>query len=482
MQPGRYNFSRENATPELLPGRKVSAGYFDAFQVHPASGPGLHRGGRSPGAEHEVVLSYQAWKKRFGADPNIVGQGLVLNQQTLSRGRRHGPGFQLAEPGRAVDADRVAARAVSRSGYRYNENLFALGRLRPGVTAQQANTYLQHKAQENIASEGEKSYGRFSGWGMFAMPLTEFIGGSLRKPLTMLLVAVGMVLLIACANIAGLQMARASARQRDLAIRVALGAQRSRLLRQALVESIVLTVGGAALGLLVALITAPLLLKSLPAMLGTQIQPSFRGPVLLFVSAIAVVCSLFCGLVPAWQRTQPGWFNALQEGGRSGSTGIVSQRTRSVLVVAQIALSLLLLAGAGLLLSSLQALERVETGFQPNGLLSASFSLPATVLRPGLVVPTRPALIKSPPPPQPPPHKTPATPRLRRSSTRCRNICAAFPALATPRLLIPCPSLMTAARPASTSRARLFRRISRDRTETSASSRRIIFPRCACLW
>ena len=195
----------------------------------------------------------------------------------------------------------------------------------------------------------------------------------------MLLIAVGMVLLIACANIAGLQMARASARERDLAIRVALGAQRVRLLRQALMESIVLTVAGVVLGFVVAMATAPLLLHYLPDALGTQIQPSFRGPVLLFVTGIAVLCSLLCGLVPAWQRTQPGWFNALQEGGRSGTGSLVQQRARSSLVVAQIALSLLLLTGAGLLLTSLKALEQVETGFQPSGLLSARFSLPQSI-------------------------------------------------------------------------------------------------------
>jgi cell division protein FtsX len=174
-------------------------------------------------------------------------------------------------------------------------------------------------------------------------------------------------------------MARASARERDLAIRVALGAQRVRLLRQALVESIVLTVAGVALGFVVAMATAPLLLRYLPDMLGTQIQPSFRGPVLLFVTGIAALCSLLCGLVPAWQRTQPGWFNALQEGGRSGTLSLVHQRARSSLVVAQIALSLLLLTGAGLLLTSLKALEQIETGFQPSGLLSARFSLPQSI-------------------------------------------------------------------------------------------------------
>ena len=149
-----------------------------------------------------------------------------------------------------------------------------------------------------------------------------------------------------------------------MAIRVALGAQRVRLLRQALMESIVITVAGVALGFVVAWVTVPLLLRYLPDALSTTIQPSFRGPVLLFVTGIAVMCSLLCGLVPAWQRTQPGWFNALQEGGRSGTGSLIQQRARSFLVVAQIALSLLLLTGAGLLLTSLKALEQVETGLR----------------------------------------------------------------------------------------------------------------------
>ena len=177
-------------------------------------------------------------------------------------------------------------------------------------------------------------------------------------------------------------MARATARERELAVRVALGAQRVRLLRQALVESIVLTIAGVVLGFVVAMATAPLLLRYLPAALSTQIQPSFRGPVLLFVTGIAVVCSLLCGLVGAWQRSQPGWFNALQEGGRTGTGGAVHQRIRSALVVTQIALSLVLLAGAGLLLSSLKALQQVETGFVPSGLLSARFTLPQSVYGP----------------------------------------------------------------------------------------------------
>ena len=247
MQAGSYNFSRENTSPELLRGARVSSGYFDVFGARPYLGRVFNPEEDVPDAEHEVVLSYQAWQKRFGADPNIVGQDVVLNQQSYRVVGVMGPDFNWPNQAELWTPIALPPARYHDQNYRYNENLFAVGRLRPGVTLQQADTYLTRKAQENIASEGEKSYGRISGWGMFAVPLTEFIGGSLRKPLTMLLIAVGMVLLIACANIAGLQIARASARQRDLAIRVALGAQRSRLLRQALLESIVLTMAGAVL-------------------------------------------------------------------------------------------------------------------------------------------------------------------------------------------------------------------------------------------
>ncbi len=379
MQGGSFNYARENANPELLNGARVSSGWFETFDVRPYLGRVFTPEEDQPGAGNEAVLSYRTWKARFASDPNIVGQTLMLNNQAFRIVGVMGPSFNWPNQAELWVPIALPPARYHDPEYRYNEYLLALGRLRPGVTLQRANAYLNMKAEQSITSEGDKSFGRASGWGMFAMPLTEFVGGSLRKPLTMLLIAVGMVLLIACANIAGLQMARASARERDLAIRVALGAQRVRLLRQALVESIVLTVAGAVLGFVVAMATVPLLVHYLPDMLGTHIQPSFRGPVLLFVTGIAVLCSLLCGLVPAWRRTQPGWFNALQEGGRSGTSSLVHQRARSSLVVAQIALSLLLLAGAGLLLSSLKALEQVETGFQPSGLLSARFTLPQAV-------------------------------------------------------------------------------------------------------
>ena len=374
-----FNFSRDNANPELLNGAQVSSGYFDVFEVRPALGRVFTAEEDQPGAAQVVVLSHDAWKQRFGGDPNIIGKSLILNQQSFQVIGVMGPEFKWPNQAELWVPIALPPGRYHDPNYRYNENLFGVARLRPGVTPQQANAYLNKKAEENIASEGTGSYGRVSGWGMFSVPLTEFIGGSLRKPLTVLLCAVGMVLLIACANIAGLQMARASARQRDLAVRVALGASRWVLIRQALMESVVLTVAGLALGFMVAFVVAPLLLRGLPPMLAEHLHLSFRGPVLLFVVVIAVLCSVLCGVVPAWQRTQPGWFNALSESGRSGTSGHISQRARSSLVIIQVALSLVLLAGAGLLFSSLQAVEAVETGFQPLGLVSARFSLPRTV-------------------------------------------------------------------------------------------------------
>ncbi len=379
LQSGSFNFSRENANPERFRGGKVSSGYFDVFQGRPYLGRVFSPEEDVPGAEHEVVLAYRTWKQHFGSDLNIVGRTLMLNEQPYRVVGVMGADFNWPNQAELWVPIALPPGRYHDQKYRYNENLGGVARLRPGVTLQQANAYLETKTQQVIQSEGSKSYGQASRWGMFAMSLTEFIGGPLRGPLVMLLIAVGMVLLIACANIAGLQIARASARERELAVRVALGASRNRLVRQALVESVVLTVAGLVLGSAVAAIMAPMLLHYLPRMLGAQLEPSFHGPVLLFVAGIAVVCSLLCGVVPAWHRTQPGWFAALQEGSRSGSTSAAHHRLRSGLVVAQIALSLLLLAGAGLLLSSLKALQRVETGFDPHNLLSASVSLPRTV-------------------------------------------------------------------------------------------------------
>jgi predicted permease len=379
LQVANVNLSHENANPVLLKAGKVSSGYFDAFQVRPALGRAFTPSEDQPGGEHEAILPNHTWKEQFGGDPNIVGRSITLNREQYRVIGVMGPEFNWPN---VVDVWIPLALPPARyhdQKFRYNENMGGYARLQPGVTVEKANAYLGMKTQQNIRSEGSKSYGQASRWGMFALPMNEFAAGPMRTPLTMLLIAVGMVLLIACANIAGLQITRASARERELAIRTALGASRVRIMRQALAESILLTLFGVVLGFIGAIALVPLLLHALPAQLNVIVNPSFSGPVLLFVIVVAAGCSLLCGIVPAWRRTRPGWFNALQEGSRSGTTSVGHQRARSSLVVAQIALSLLLLAGAGLMLSSLQALQRVELGFDASHLFSGSISLPPTI-------------------------------------------------------------------------------------------------------
>jgi len=248
--------------------------------------------------------------------------------------------------------------------------------MKPGVSVEQVNQYLAMKARENANSEGEQSYAKASGWSMFSMPLLEYVGGDLRKPLSVLLTAVILVLLIACANIAGLQLARASDRQRETSIRIALGARRKTLLAQAFTESAVLAIAGVVLGLILAWTTIPLLLMLAPENLVQNLHVAISIPVLLYVIGAGVVCAILCGVGPAYQMTHIRWFQSLQESGRSETSSKGRQRLRSAMVIGEIALAMLLLVASGLLVRSLKQLEHVEVGFVPQGLMSASLTLP----------------------------------------------------------------------------------------------------------
>jgi predicted permease len=381
MMGSDFNYSAGSTNPERLIGALVTWQWFDVFWARPYLGRVFRPEEDQPNANHEVVLSYDTWRRRFGSDPSIIGRTLLLNQESFLVIGVMGPEFawpNQAElwvplalpPGRYFDPN-----------YRHNESLFGVARLRPGVSLQQANSYLQGKTDENIAAEGTNSYSKISGWGMFSVPLIEFVAGNLRKPLFILLAAVGTILLIACANIAGLQLARASGRQREVSIQIALGAGRARLVRQALVESLLLSIAGVALGLVIAKTAIPLLLLLAPESLVQNVPVPMGREVLLFVAVIGVLCALLCGTAPAWQMTHARWFQALQESGRSETSSRARQRLRSVLVISEIALAMLLLVGAGLLVRSLEKLEQVETGFDPAGLMSGALSLPETIYK-----------------------------------------------------------------------------------------------------
>jgi len=376
LQAANFNYSGSGTTPERLVGANVSWQWFDVFWASPYLGRVFRPEEDQPNANHEVVLSYHTWKRRFGGDPAIVGKSLLLNQESYQVVGVMRPDFdwpngtELWTP-IALPSDRYFDR-----NYRFNENLFGVARLRPGVSLEQANAFLRLRTAQEIAAEGPTGYAQSGGWGMFATPLVEFVAGNLRKPLVILLAAVATVLLIACANIAGLLLARATGRQHEVSIQIALGAGNGRLIQQALLESLVLAVVGVLFGLILAHFAIPLLLLLAPATLAGNLTVHMGGPVLLFVSFIGVLCVLLCGTVPAWHMTHSRWFQVLQEGGRSGTSGKVRQRLRSILVIGEIGLAMLLLVGAGLLVRSLAQVERLDTGFEPHGLMTAVFSLP----------------------------------------------------------------------------------------------------------
>ena len=378
LQAANFNYAGNGTTPERLVGANVSWQWFDVFWASPYLGRVFRPEEDQPNANHEAVLAYRTWKQRFGGDPAIVGKSLLLNQESYQVVGVMRPDFDWPNGTELWTPIGLPSSQYFDRKYRHNESLFGVARLRPGVSVAQANAYLHLKSAQEIAAEGHDSYSESSGWGMFAMPLIEFVSGNLRTPLAILLAAVLTVLLIACANIAGLMLARATGRQHEVSVQIALGAGNGRLIQQALLESLVLAVMGVLLGLVLAHFAIPLLLLLAPASLSGNLTVHMGGPVLVFVSAIGVLCMLLCGTVPAWHMTHSRWFQILQEGGRSGTSGKVRQRLRSVLVVGEIGLAMLLLVGAGLLLRSLAQVERLDTGFEPRGLMTAVFSLPPT--------------------------------------------------------------------------------------------------------
>ena len=211
---------------------------------------------------------------------------------------------------------------------------------------------------------------------MFLMPFTDFVAGDTKTPMLVLLVAVGFVLLIACSNIAGLMLARASGRSREIAVRAALGAGRWDLIRQSLAESLVLVFGGAIVGLGLAFAGVRGLLALAPEGLPVAVSVRMDATVLLFTVLAAIAAGILFGIAPAWQISRLEHYELLKEGGRANTGGLGRQHLRASLVVAEVALALVLLVGAGLFLRSLAALQDVQPGFQSNGVITAALTLP----------------------------------------------------------------------------------------------------------
>ena len=373
MYDGRAaNLVRDGVDPKQLIDVRVSANWFDILRVAPALGRSFVAGDDLEGAAKVVLLSDLLWRREFNADPAIVGRPIRLDgEQVVVIG--------VMPPGRGypttadVWTPLIFPAAQLSDRYRGARWLQMIGRLGSGATLDQAQRELGQIAT-SMATRFPDEYRNFS---VVPVPLQEHIVGDLKTPLLVIMGAVAFVLLIACANVANLFLVRATSRESEMAIRTALGAARSRLIRQLVTESVLLSVVGAALGLVLARWAMAGLLRLAPTSLPRVSTASIDATALIVTAGIALVTGVAFGLLPALQAGVGDLAAALRAGGARGTrTRHGSHRAKSGIVVAEVALAVTLLIGAGLLLRSFQRLLAVDPGFRPEGVLTLRVSLP----------------------------------------------------------------------------------------------------------
>jgi len=369
-----FNYAA-GAWPLRLRGARVSWQWFDVFEARPLLGRVFAPEEDQPNADHEVVLAYGAWKSIFGGDQDIVGRSIQLNQQPYKIIGVMEQDFEWPSQTDLWAPLGLAPDAFSLDNI-FNENYLAVARLEARVKPSSAAVFLKMTSQRISDDPRTQGYPKASGWSLFAIPFTEFVYGDVRTPLLILLGAVGLVLLIACSNVAGLLLARASARAREFAVRTALGASPWRLARQMLTESMALAFVGMALGLLIAFQAVRALLWLAPGNLSTGLDIHLDWYVLLFTALLAGASAIIFGAAPAWQIAFLDPHQNLKQGRGTGEGSAGRHRFRSGLVVAELSLALVLLASAGVFLKSLQKLKDVDIGFRPHGLMTAALGLP----------------------------------------------------------------------------------------------------------
>jgi putative ABC transport system permease protein len=352
--------------PQRINNEQVSAGFFDVFGVSAWKGRTFLNDEDAPGRDHVVVLSYGAWLRHFGSDPNIVGKSISLDEQPYSVIGVMPAGFGFPHEGVEMWClPGFDFKTVNQAGH----GLFAVGRLKPGVSLDQAGAEMN-----TIADDLNKQGGGFSG--VRLVGLQEETVGNARRSLLVLWAGVIAVLMIACANVAGLLLARASSRQKEIAVRSALGGSRTRLIRQFLTESVLLAVLGGGLGLLIALGAGRFIIASsngaVPRLRDLQID----GWVLAFSGVACLLAGLIFGLAPALHASRLDLNTALKGGGWSFSQLSNRLRLRSVFVVLELALAMVLLISGVLLTKTLWRLQQVDAGFQSDNLLTFRFSVP----------------------------------------------------------------------------------------------------------
>jgi predicted permease len=361
--------------PVRLRGSRVTWQWFEVFEAKPLMGRAFAPEEDQFGADHEVVLAYNTWKATFGGDPNIVGQSIQLNSEPYKIIGVMEPNFLWPNP-----TDLWAPMGLKPEGYAidniFNESFFVVARTQPHATLSNVTAFLDLTTQQIRDDVRTQGYPKASGWGMFAVPFAQFVYGDVRTPLFILLGAVGLVLLIACSNVAGLLLARASGRAKEFAVRTALGASPWRLAVQTLTESVVLSAGGMILGLAIAFGLLRALVALAPENLMTGVTIPMDAWVLGFTALLAGVAALIFGAAPAFRIARIDPQANLKQGRGSGSETRGDHRFRDVLVAGELALALVLLASAGVFLKSLSKLHDVNLGFQPHGMMTGALALP----------------------------------------------------------------------------------------------------------
>ena len=368
-------------TPQRLEGMRVSSSVFTLLRLQPAHGRGFLPEEDAPGRPLTAIISNELWQGRFGADRELIGKSITLNGQVaivvgilpagINLNKEVIPTVSSIDRADVLLPMPLSAELLQNRG---SENYNVMARLKAGVTLPQAQAQVD-TIVESLKQDYPDMYPANSGFSISVQPLFEEVVGAIRPALLVLLGAVAFVLVIACVNVANLLLARASARQKEFAIRTALGAGRLRLVRQLLTEGVLLSLAGGALGLLLAVWSLDALrglnLSSVPRLREVSVDTR----VLLFTFAVALLVGLVFGLVPALKASRTGLNDVMKEGGRSGAAGPRRNRVRSLLIASEIALSLMLLIGAGLLIRSFVKLQSVDPGFRADNVLSLRLSL-----------------------------------------------------------------------------------------------------------
>ncbi len=364
------------AEPEFVQGMIVSPNYFSLLGVPASRGRVFQPEDARPGAPRMAVVSYDLWQERYGGDPNLIGRSFTINGESATVIGVMPPSFQTNLSVKLWLSPRQAAPDYQMNyrgdtlAMRENHYLRVMGRLKPGATIEQAQAELNA-----VAARLEREYPDQAGHGARIVPLQELTVSDVRQTLLTLFGAVGMVLLIACANMTNLLLARATSRYREIAIRAAVGASRFSLIRQLLTESVLLSLAGGLAGWLLASWGVELLLSMSPDGALRLHEAKLDTTVLFFTLSMSVAAGLIFGLAPALASSKTDLVSALKEGSRGASSGAGRNRLRQSLVVAEVALALVVLIGAGLLVGSFARLLAVKPGFDPNNLMTTWVSL-----------------------------------------------------------------------------------------------------------